>query len=99
MGDNREHSVDSREFGVVATDEIIGRAWLRFWPLDSLGLLQVPTYPDLPPSDRPPSPLSSAAASAGHGRRARRDGSAAPPRNAADGSDYRTSVLLCPARK
>jgi len=49
MGDNRQHSVDSRDFGVVATSEIIGRAWLRFWPLDSLGLLQVPTYPDLPP--------------------------------------------------
>ena len=56
MGDNREHSVDSREFGVVATDEIIGRAWLRFWPLDSLGLLQVPTYPDLPPAAASPAP-------------------------------------------
>ena len=56
MGDNREHSVDSREFGVVATDEIIGRAWLRFWPLDSLGLLQVPTYPDLPPAPASPAP-------------------------------------------
>jgi signal peptidase I len=56
MGDNREHSVDSREFGVVATDEVIGRAWLRFWPLDSLGLLQVPTYPDLPPPTASPAP-------------------------------------------
>jgi signal peptidase I len=53
MGDNREQSVDSREFGVVATNEVIGRAWLRFWPLDSLGLLQVPTYPDLPPTASP----------------------------------------------
>jgi signal peptidase I len=49
MGDNREHSVDSREFGAVSVNEIIGRAWLRFWPLDTLGILQVPTYPDLPP--------------------------------------------------
>ena len=49
MGDNRQHSVDSREFGVVSTDEVIGRAWLRFWPLDSLGILQTPTYPPLPP--------------------------------------------------
>lgn len=48
MGDNREHSVDSRTFGVVATDEIIGRAWLRFWPLDTIGILQTPTYPDVP---------------------------------------------------
>ena len=50
MGDNREHSVDSRTFGVVAVDEIIGRAWLRFWPIDTLGLLQTPTYPDVPPA-------------------------------------------------
>jgi signal peptidase I len=47
MGDNREDSLDSRDFGVVQTSEIIGRAWLRFWPLDSLGILQTPTYPEL----------------------------------------------------
>lgn len=47
MGDNREDSRDSREFGVVQTSEIIGRAWLRFWPLDTLGILQTPTYPEL----------------------------------------------------
>ena len=48
MGDNRQHSVDSRSFGVVEVDEIIGRAWLRFWPIDTIGLLQTPTYPDVP---------------------------------------------------
>lgn len=47
MGDNRDDSMDSREFGVVRTSEIIGRAWLRFWPLDTLGILQTPTYPEL----------------------------------------------------
>ncbi len=47
MGDNRDDSMDSREFGVVRTAEIIGRAWLRFWPLDTLGILQTPTYPEL----------------------------------------------------
>jgi signal peptidase I len=47
MGDNRLDSLDSREFGVVRTDEIIGRAWLRFWPLDALGILATPTYPEL----------------------------------------------------
>lgn len=47
MGDNREDSRDSREFGVVRTSEIIGRAWLRFWPLDAFGLLSTPTYPEL----------------------------------------------------
>jgi signal peptidase I len=49
MGDNRRHSVDSRTFGTVQVSEIIGRAWLRFWPLDTIGIIQTPTYPDLPP--------------------------------------------------
>ncbi len=56
MGDNRQHSVDSREFGVVSTNEIIGRAWLRFWPLDHLGILQTPTYPDVPTGVPSPGP-------------------------------------------
>lgn len=47
MGDNRPDSQDSRAFGVVRTDGIIGRAFLRFWPLDTLGILQTPTYPEL----------------------------------------------------
>ena len=32
IGDNRSHSPDSREFGPVAADLVVGRAWLRFWP-------------------------------------------------------------------
>lgn len=47
MGDNRLDSRDSREFGTVETSEIVGRAWLRFWPLDQLGILATPTYPEL----------------------------------------------------
>jgi signal peptidase I len=47
MGDNRLDSRDSRVFGTVETSEIVGRAWLRFWPLDTLGILQTPTYPEL----------------------------------------------------
>lgn len=54
MGDNRENSVDSRTFGVVKESEIIGRAWLRFWPLDSIGILQTPTYPDMPAATAAP---------------------------------------------
>jgi signal peptidase I len=33
MGDNRSASRDSRVFGPVSMDEIIGRALFRFWPL------------------------------------------------------------------
>ena len=48
MGDHRARSVDSRSFGMVALDQVIGRAWLRFWPLDGLGLMSAPTYPGVP---------------------------------------------------
>jgi signal peptidase I len=50
MGDHRAHSVDSRQFEnpFVPVDQVIGRAWLRFWPLDSIGVLQTPTYPNVP---------------------------------------------------
>ena len=33
LGDNRGNSNDSRFFGPVTSDEIIGRVWLRYWPL------------------------------------------------------------------
>jgi signal peptidase I len=47
LGDHRTKSQDSREFGMIKTSEVIGRAWLRFWPIDTLGILQTPTYPEL----------------------------------------------------
>ncbi len=36
LGDNRSNSNDSRSFGPVTLDEILGRVWLRYWPLDEL---------------------------------------------------------------
>ena len=50
MGDNRENSTDSRsdQIGMICTRDVIGRAWLRYWPLDTLGILQTPTYPNVP---------------------------------------------------
>jgi len=47
MGDNRSVSQDSRVFGPIAEDTIIGRAWLRYFPLDRIGLMQRPDYADL----------------------------------------------------
>ena len=47
MGDHRANSADSRTFGPVEVDNVIGRAWLRYWPIDTFGILQTPTYPDL----------------------------------------------------
>ena len=37
MGDNRNHSSDSRVFGPVRRDQIEARAWIRVLPLSSLG--------------------------------------------------------------
>lgn len=37
MGDNRASSLDSRSFGPVPEEEIIGQAVVRIWPLDRLG--------------------------------------------------------------
>ena len=42
MGDNRNNSKESRseEVGNVKRSQIIGRAWLRIWPLNKFGLLK-----------------------------------------------------------
>ena len=42
LGDNRNYSSDSRDPSValIHRKEIIGRAWLRIWPLDSFGILK-----------------------------------------------------------
>lgn len=37
MGDNRNSSLDSRRFGTVPENEIVGQAVVRIWPLDRLG--------------------------------------------------------------
>jgi signal peptidase I len=39
MGDNRENSRDSRVFGPIDQDSIVGRAFVRIWPLSALDLL------------------------------------------------------------
>jgi signal peptidase I len=39
LGDNRSFSNDSRSFGAVPIENILGRAWLSYWPVDDLGVL------------------------------------------------------------
>ncbi|MDQ3045356.1 MAG: signal peptidase I [Chloroflexota bacterium] len=47
MGDNRSNSSDSRSFGPVAIDSIIGKAWITYWPSDHIGLVPHYDYPGL----------------------------------------------------
>ena len=53
MGDHRQDSADSRAFGPVPVNQVIGRAWLRYWPFDTFGVLATPTY--AAPSESPAS--------------------------------------------
>jgi signal peptidase I len=50
MGDHRQKSADSRVFGPISINDVIGRAFLRYWPINTLGILDTPTYPDIPPA-------------------------------------------------
>lgn len=42
MGDNRNHSEDSRfaKVGVINKDRIIGKAWIRIFPFNKIGVLK-----------------------------------------------------------
>lgn len=42
LGDNRNHSADSRDasVGVLKREDLVGRAWIRIWPLDSIGVVK-----------------------------------------------------------
>ncbi len=39
MGDNRSNSKDSRMFGPIPEGDVVGRAFLRVWPIGDLGRL------------------------------------------------------------
>ena len=39
IGDNRNHSSDSREWGSITKEEIVGRALFRYWPPQTIGSL------------------------------------------------------------
>lgn len=44
LGDNRTFSLDSRRFGSLAEDKIIGRVVLRAWPFVALAKIETPSY-------------------------------------------------------
>jgi signal peptidase I len=58
MGDHRAQSDDSRAFGPIEVSAVIGRAWLRYWPLAEFGVLPTDGHPEL--ASPSPSPSASA---------------------------------------
>lgn len=44
LGDNRPESFDSRRFGAITRNDIVGRAVFRGWPLPRLGTFTTPNY-------------------------------------------------------
>ena len=40
LGDNSDHSFDSRYWGFVASKRIRGRGLFRFWPLNRIGFIK-----------------------------------------------------------
>ncbi|TVQ20652.1 MAG: signal peptidase I [Leptolyngbya sp. DLM2.Bin15] len=63
LGDNRNYSFDSHVWGFLPRQNIIGRAIVRFWPFDRLGVIPRPprvTLDDAPSSNAPsPADLAS----------------------------------------
>lgn len=52
LGDNRTNSADSRVFGPIPYDHVIGKAIFSNWPVETLGPIDEPTY-DLTAPENP----------------------------------------------
>jgi signal peptidase I len=44
LGDNRPNSFDSRRFGSISRSLIVGRAWLRGWPVTRAEIFEAPAF-------------------------------------------------------
>lgn len=44
FGDNRNGSSDSRQWGAISRKSIVGRAFVRYWPLNAIGIIAHAQY-------------------------------------------------------
>jgi signal peptidase I len=51
MGDHRRRSADSRTFGPIPIESVVGRGVLRYWPLGSFGVIESAEYDELEDAD------------------------------------------------
>ena len=47
LGDHRNNSSDSRVFGPVPVENVVGKAWLSYWPADDVGFVPHESYPEI----------------------------------------------------
>ncbi len=38
LGDNRPHSSDSKEWGYVPAEDVLGKVFIRYWPQNAIGV-------------------------------------------------------------
>lgn len=48
LGDNRNNSSDSHSWGTLPDQEIVGKAWVSYWPPSMWGLIPHEAYGDIP---------------------------------------------------
>jgi signal peptidase I len=46
LGDHRSNSSDSRVFGPVPVENVVGKAWFSYWPVDDVGFVPHEAYTD-----------------------------------------------------
>jgi signal peptidase I len=51
LGDNRRNSSDSRQFGPISEETIVGRAWVSYWPPESWSVVEHHSYEELAPEE------------------------------------------------
>jgi signal peptidase I len=50
LGDNRNNSYDGHSFGPIPSTLIVGQAWVRYWPISDIAIIQHPRYGDIQPN-------------------------------------------------